>query len=75
MADIEGVKVWLRLINEFPIDYIALQICRLFEPKPEQKPEPLEKLVVELKDGMYHGEPKPDLIGAIKSADKELKGK
>ena len=31
MNNIEEVKHWLKMINEFPIDYISQQICQLFE--------------------------------------------
>ena len=29
----EEVKTWLRLVNEFPIEHIAEQICQLFTSK------------------------------------------
>ncbi len=32
----EEVKTWLRLVNEFPIEHIAKQLCQLFEVKIQE---------------------------------------
>lgn len=35
---VEEVKGWLRLIRDFPIEYVAHQICQLFEQPEDTRP-------------------------------------